>query len=85
MPKIIPKPKDKYKRLLISRLEYECNVRDITIEHQRVIARKSQGSYDARRKDPGKFTVDELLRFSEKLKIPIWELMKPDTAYMEVK
>ena len=78
MPKLIPKPKDKYKRFIISRLEYECNMRDISIEHQRVIARKSQAPYDERRKDPGKFTIDELLRFCEKLKIPLWELLKPD-------
>ncbi len=78
MPKRIARPKDKYKRFIISRLEYECDVRGITIEHQRAIARKTQAPYDERRKDPGKFTLDELLRFANKLKIPLWELLKPD-------
>ncbi len=83
MPKKITRPKDKYKHFVIERIEHECDLRGISNEHQRLIAMKSQSAYDIRRKDPGKFTFDELLRFSRKLRIPIWELLKPDSNYAE--
>lgn len=86
MPKKIPRPKDKYKHSLISRLECACDLRGIDIQHQRVIARKSQTTYDDRRKDPGKFTLDELLRFATHLKVPVWDLLNPNVNInLEVK
>lgn len=80
MPKIIAKPEDKFKRFLISNIEYQCSIRGISREEQSVIARCSHTTYNTRRKDPGKFTVDELLNFAKKLKIPIWELLKEETG-----
>lgn len=75
MPKIIPKPQDEYKRKLICKIEYEYNVRGITREKQEVLLHLKPGSYLVRRKDPGKFTLDELLCIATKLKIPLSELL----------
>lgn len=77
MPKLIKSPEDEYKRNLILRIRYECDLRGIDIEQQRNIAQMSQTTYDKRRHNPGLFTVDQLLRFSNRLKIPIWELLNP--------
>ena len=78
MPKLIKNPEDKKKNLLITRIDYECNLRGIEIEQKRAIAQMSQTTFDKRRHDPGKFTINEILRFCDRLKIPIWELLKPD-------
>lgn len=76
MPKTIAKPEDKTKRLLISNIEYECSVRDINRKRQRIIAQCSQPTYDKKRKDPGEFTVNELLRFAKKFNMLIEDLFK---------
>lgn len=74
MPKMIAKPEDKIKRLLISNIEYECSIRGISRERQRLITQCSQPTYNKKRKDPGNFTVDELLRFAKKFNIPVEKL-----------
>lgn len=74
MPKLIAKPDDKLKRVLITNIEYECSIRDINTKRQLLIAQCSQPTYDKKKKDPGKFTVEELLRFANKFQIPIEKL-----------
>ncbi len=78
MPKIIPKQEDRYKRFVISNIEYQCNIRGISQEAQMIVSRCSKSAYYQRRKDPGKFTLDQLIRLSNKLKIPLWKLLKED-------
>lgn len=78
MPARIPRPKDKYKKGLIIKIEHLFKLRDISPEAQEVIARCSKSTYRDRRIDPGKFRLDELIRIAEKLKIPVWELLKPE-------
>lgn len=78
MSKVMPKPKDKYKRFLISNIEYQCSLRGIDTCQQRIIARCSKSTYDRRRKDPGCFTVDELIRLSHKIGVPLWKLFKEE-------
>lgn len=80
MPRTITKPEDKVKRLLISNIEYECSLRDISRKRQCLIAQCSQPTYDKKRKDPGNFTVDELLRFANKFNIPIEKLFVEKVA-----
>ena len=80
MPKLIAKPDDKLKRLLITNIEYECSIRDINKKRQLLIAQCSQPTYDKKIKDPGKFTVEELLRFANKFKIPIEKLFMERTC-----
>ncbi len=76
MPKIIPKPKDEYKRKLIANINHYFDLADLSLEEQRIICRCSPSTYASRRKDPGKFTLDELLRISAKLKMSIDELVR---------
>ena len=78
MPKKIERPKDKYKHFVISKIEYECDKRDIDNKHQQIIARASESKYNRKRRDPGKFTLDELTWFADGLKIPVWELLNPN-------
>ena len=77
MPKLITKSEDKVKRLLISNLEYECSIRGIDLKRQTIIAQCTLPTYNKKRKDPGNFTVNELLRFANKLNIKI------ETLFME--
>lgn len=74
MPKLLKPPDDKVKKLLISNIEYECSIRGISRERQRLITQCSQPTYNKKRKDPGNFTVDELLRFANKFNIKIESL-----------
>lgn len=74
MPKMIKPPEDKVKNLLISNIEYECSIRGISREQQRLIVQCSQPTYNTKRKNPGKFTVDDLLKLAKKLNIPIEKL-----------
>jgi hypothetical protein len=78
MPKRIQAPKDKYKRELIARINYNCDIRGITREHLQIYVRCSRATLCRRISDPGTFTLDELIRLADKLNIPIWELLKPD-------
>lgn len=77
MPKRLSLPDDKYKRNLVARIEYHCTIRGITREHQRIIVRCSPATMCRRLSDPGTFTLDELIRLANELKIPVWELLKP--------
>lgn len=83
MPKVLKPPDDKKKKLLLSNIEYECSVRGINRERQRLIAQCSLPTYNKKRKDPGNFTVDELLRFAAKLNIPIEALFMERTIKNE--
>lgn len=74
LPRVLKLPEDKVKKLLISNIEYECSIRDISRERQRLITQCSQPTYDKKRKDPGEFTVNELLRFAKKFNVPIESL-----------
>lgn len=78
MPKRIELPEDKYKRTVLARIEYECNVRGISQEQQRLIAQMSKTTFCKRRKDPGLFRLDDLIRFSKKLKIPVSVLLSEE-------
>ena len=78
MPRIGRDSNEKYKRLLIAKINYYCDVRGVTKEHQRVIVRCSTSTLCRRFKNPGTFTLDELIRLANKLNIPIWELLKPN-------
>lgn len=78
MPKILPLPKDKFKRFVISNIDHQCNLRGISREEQRIVTQCSTTTYNRRRKNPGEFTLDELSRIANKLKIPVWELLKEE-------
>ena len=52
MSKKIERPKDKYKHFVISKIEYECDKRDIDNKHQQIIARASESTYNRKRRDP---------------------------------
>ena len=80
MPKLIPKPTDKLKRLVLANLDYECSLRGISKEEMRLITRCSEPTYNKKRKDPGEFTLNELMRFADKLKIPVADLFKEKEA-----
>ncbi len=76
MPKLITPPEDKLKKSVLANIEYQCKLRDISTEEQRIIARCSLPTYNRKRKDPGKFTLDELIRLATKFKMSVSELLK---------
>ena len=76
MPKLIPKPEDDYKRKVIANISYQCAIRDINKEHERLIVQCSLPTLNNKLRDPGKFTLEELMRLSKKFKMPVWELLK---------
>ncbi len=80
MPKRIPKPHDVYKRNVLANINYHCTIRGIDKEHQRLIVQCSMPTLNRRLKDPGEFTLNELIRLADKFKIPVWELLKPIDA-----
>lgn len=77
MPKVLKPPEDKEKKILLANIDYECYLRGINKERQRLITQCSTPTLNKKRKDPGFFTVDELLRFARKFNIKI------ETLFME--
>lgn len=84
MPKRIQKPNDKLKCLIISNIEYECSLRGIEQKEQHIIARCSEPTFNKKRKDPGKFTINDLIRFASRLKIPLIDLLQEREVKKEV-
>ncbi len=78
MPKVLPRPEDKFKNFLLANIEYQYKLRGISQEEQRLVARCSKSTYRLIRLDPGKFTLEQLIRISKKLNIPLWKLLKED-------
>lgn len=74
----MPRPKDKFKNFVLSNIEYQYKLRGISQEEQRLIARCSRSTYRLIRLDPGKFTLEQLIDIANKLKIPLWKLLKED-------
>lgn len=74
--KPLPKPKEKEKRQILANLEYECTTRGIDDERLRVVLMCSPATLRSRRKNPGEFSIDELLRIQNKLKIPISRIIE---------
>lgn len=84
MPKRMPRPKDKYKRSVIIKIEHLFELRDISVEGQRSIARCSQTAWNDRRRDPGWFRLDEIIRLAKKLGVQPWELLKPEDENIKI-
>lgn len=76
MPKLLPLPEDKYKRQVVANIEYQCNIRGINKEHQRLILQCNPNTLRTKIKDPGKFTLDDLIRLAKKLKVPVTDFFK---------
>lgn len=75
MPKLIKQPEDKRKNMLQANINYLCEITGTTAESLKISARLSDYQYCQRRKDPGKYTYDELLRIAKKLHTSVADLM----------
>ena len=84
MPKRMARPKDAYKRSVISKIEYLFDLKGIQPEGQAVIARCSKTAWNDRRRDPGWLRLDELIRLSKNLGIEPWELLKPEDESIKI-
>lgn len=65
MPKRIPPPKDKFKKELRANVEYEMSMNDITYEDLEELFNKSKPTINKSKKDPGNFTVNQLLSLAK--------------------
>lgn len=74
----MPRPKDKFKNFVLANIEYQYKLRGISQGEQQIIARCSRSTYRLIRLDPGKFTLEQLINIANKLKIPLWKLLKED-------
>ena len=75
MPKLIPRPEDKYKNHVINNIEYLCKEKNVTLEKARVVVGCSKPTFNCKRKNPGKFTLDELMRLAKLLHVQVSELL----------
>lgn len=76
MPKLLQKTEDKFKRIVLANIEYQCEIKGISREEQRVLLRCSQPTFNRKRKDPGNFTLNELMRLASRLKISVSKLLE---------
>lgn len=65
MSKRIPPPKDKFKRKLVSDLEHEMSMNGITYKDLEELFGISAPTINKSRKDPGNFTVNQLLAIAK--------------------
>lgn len=84
MPKRMPRPKDRYKKSVIIKIEHLFELRDISTEGQAIIARCSKTAWNERRRDPGWLRLDEIIRLANKLGIEPWELLKPEDETVKI-
>lgn len=74
MPKLLKSPEDKNKRVLQSNINYLSNLQGVTEKNLKATARLSDYQYRERKKDPGKYTYDELLKIAKKFHTTVAEL-----------
>lgn len=75
MPKLIKPPEDKEKNVLISNIEYLCKMQGVSIKSLCASAKMSEYQYRECRKNPGKFTYDNLLRIAKRLHTTVADLL----------
>lgn len=70
-------PDDELKKTIISNINYECNRQGWNKEDRELAFHFKQTTLNNKLNDPGKFTVEELIRFSKKANIYVGELFYP--------
>lgn len=77
MPRyFIKQPKDKQLRIIYSNIQYECALRGIDKKQLLKIFAISEPTLNRKLKNPGCFTVKELMYFAQWTKIPLENLFK---------
>ena len=75
MPKLIKPPEDKEKNILQSNIEYLCKMQGVSAKSLSATAQLSDYQYRQRRKDPGNYTYDNLLRIAKRLHTTVADLL----------
>ena len=80
MPKLRPSPTDRRNRALIAAIRYGAEQAGVDPEELALAARISRATYYSRLRRPEEFRLCELRRISEKLHIPLDQLIADKTA-----
>ena len=75
MPKLIKPPEDKEKNILQSNIEYLCKIQGVSIKSLCASAKLSAYQYRQCRKNPGKYTYDNLFDIAKRLHTTIADLL----------
>lgn len=75
MSKILLPKRDQQNREILARLSYGTNKAQITHREIALAARMTPKTYCARLQNPGGFTLDELRNISEKIHMPLSQLL----------
>lgn len=76
MPRLKESPADKNKRNVLANIFYLMEIKKVSKEKLTKVLGKSESTFDRRKKDAGKFTVEELINISQALRVPLSELFK---------
>lgn len=75
MSRTLPLPDNEYKRELVSEMSFLLDSRGIPLKKQQEVFNIGYSTYIRRRKDPGKYKIDELLNMCEKLDVDLCDLL----------
>lgn len=80
MPRVRKNPDDELKKVISTNINYEADKMGLDKETKEITFHLRDGTLNNKMKDPGKFKVDELMRFSKKVNVPIGELFYPKVS-----
>ena len=75
MPRLRPRPEDKYKHAVLCNIEFELNLQNIDRHKLGKLLSLSQSTLLRRLKDPGNFTLTELMMIARVTRTTVAELV----------